>query len=197
MQQYGSTKPEEYNTVERRKALEKKDFAGTIGDVYKGLTSAAKLNAIVGSNAPLGIKALAGGVNALKLNDALYGLSSGDMGYNTKGMFGNPINAAKDTFKGLFGGQDDGNNQYANLPDNYGGGGFGNDRNNNNRNNNDRDPYIYTVDEKTEEEKQKEKDIFERAFAQRYFIGPADLPEVKKYAVTGGGYNQLTPYGIG
>ena len=191
---YNSTKPEEYNTVERREALakKKKGFAGTIGDVYKGLTSATKLSAVLGSNAPLGIKALFGGVNALKLNDALYGLSSGDMGYDTKGMFGNPINAAKDKFKGLFGGQDDGNKQYANLPDNYGGGGFGNDRGNN-----DRDPYIYTENEKTEEEKQKEKDIFERAFAQRYFIGPADLPEVRKYAVTGGGYNQLTPYGIG
>ena len=45
-------------------------------------------------------------------------------------MFNNPINAAKDRFKGLFGGdkQDDGNNIYAGLPDNYDGGDFGNDR---------------------------------------------------------------------
>jgi len=194
LKMYDSTKPKEYNTVERREALakKKKGFAGTIGDVYKGLTSAAKLNAIVGSNAPLGMKALFGGVNALKVNDALYGLSSGDIGYNTEGMFGNSINAAKDRFKGLFGGQDDGNNQYANLPDNYGGGGFGNDRDNNAGN-----PFIYASNEETEEEKQKARDRFERAFAQRYFIGPTTLPEVRKYAVTGGGYNQLTPYGIG
>ena len=187
LKMYGSTKPK----VSTKK---KKGITGTIGDVYKGLSSAGRLSAVLGSNAPLGIKALFGGVNALNINDSLYDLSSGNIGYNTEGMFNNPINAAKDRFKGLFGGdkQADGNNIYAGLPDNYDGGDFGNDRGNN-----DRDPYIYTVDEKTEEEKQKEKDIFERAFAQRYFIGPADLPEVRKYAVTGGGYNQLTPYGIG
>ena len=184
---YGSTKPK----VSTKK---KKGITGTIGDVYKGLSSAGRLSAILGSTAPFGIKALFGGVNALNINDSLYGLSSGNIGYNTEGMFNNPINAAKDKFKGLFGGdgQDDGNNIYAGLTDNYDGGGFGDDRGNNGG-----DPYIYTGNEKTEEEKQKEKDRFERAFAQRYFIGPADLPEVRKYAVTGGGYNQLTPYGIG
>ena len=36
-------------------------------------------------------------------------------------------------------------------------------------------------------------DKFDRAFAQRYFIGPANLEEVRKYA-TEGGYNQLTPF---
>ena len=84
----------------------------------------------------------------------MYDLSSGNIGYNTEGMFGNPINAAKDRFKGLFGGdkQDDGNNIYAGLPDNYDGGDFGNDRGNN-----DRDPYIYTVDEKKLKKKRNKK----------------------------------------
>jgi len=45
-----------------------------------------------------------------------------------------------------------------------------------------------------EEEDTRERDRFERAFANRYFIGPASLDEVRKYAVTGGGYNQLTPF---
>jgi len=36
-------------------------------------------------------------------------------------------------------------------------------------------------------------DEFDRAFAQRYFIGPTNLEEVRKYA-TEGGYNQLTPF---
>jgi hypothetical protein len=46
----------------------------------------------------------------------------------------------------------------------------------------------------TGEEDTREKDRFERAFANRYFVGPASLDEVRKYAVTGGGYNQLTPF---
>ena len=45
-----------------------------------------------------------------------------------------------------------------------------------------------------EEEDTRERDRFERAFANRYFIGPASLDEVRKYAITGGGYNQLTPF---
>ena len=194
LKMYKSTKPKEINTVEERRkaAAKKKGFAGTIGDVMKGLTSAGKLSAILGSNASLGMKALYGGVNALNINDSIYGLSSGNIGYNTEGLFNSSIDAAKDKFKGLFGGQDNSNNQYADLPDNYGGGNFGNDRGNNGG-----DPFIYTGNEETEEEKQIARDKFERAFAQRYFIGPTTLPEVRKYAVTGGGYNQLTPYGIG
>jgi len=45
-----------------------------------------------------------------------------------------------------------------------------------------------------EEEDTRERDRFERAFANRYFVGPASLDEVRKYAITGGGYNQLTPF---
>lgn len=45
-----------------------------------------------------------------------------------------------------------------------------------------------------EAENNRERDRFERAFANRYFIGPASLDEVRKYAITGGGYNQLTPF---
>ena len=45
-----------------------------------------------------------------------------------------------------------------------------------------------------EEEDTRERDRFNRAFANRYFIGPASLDEVRKYAITGGGYNQLTPF---
>ena len=45
-----------------------------------------------------------------------------------------------------------------------------------------------------ETENNRERDRFERAFANRYFIGPASLDEVRKYAITGGGYNQLTPF---
>ena len=45
-----------------------------------------------------------------------------------------------------------------------------------------------------EEENNRERDRFERSFANRYFVGPASLDEVRKYAVTGGGYNQLTPF---
>lgn len=46
----------------------------------------------------------------------------------------------------------------------------------------------------TEEEDTSERDRFERAFANRYFIGPASLDEVRKYAITDGGYSQLTPF---
>ena len=60
LKMYGSTKPK----VSTKK---KKGITGTIGDVYKGLSSAGRLSAVLGSNAPLGIKALFGGVNALKL----------------------------------------------------------------------------------------------------------------------------------
>ncbi len=45
-----------------------------------------------------------------------------------------------------------------------------------------------------EERNNRERDRFERSFANRYFVGPASLDEVRKYAVTGGGYNQLTPF---
>ena len=45
-----------------------------------------------------------------------------------------------------------------------------------------------------EEEDTRERDRFNRAFANRYFIGPASLEEVRKYAITGGGYDQLTPF---
>jgi len=45
-----------------------------------------------------------------------------------------------------------------------------------------------------EEENNRERDRFERSFANRYFVGPASLDEVRKYAITGGGYNQLTPF---
>lgn len=45
-----------------------------------------------------------------------------------------------------------------------------------------------------EEEDTRERDRFQRAFANRYFVGPASLDEVRKYAITGGGYNQLTPF---
>jgi hypothetical protein len=45
-----------------------------------------------------------------------------------------------------------------------------------------------------EAENNRQRDRFERAFANRYFVGPASLDEVRKYAVTGGGYNQLTPF---
>ena len=44
-----------------------------------------------------------------------------------------------------------------------------------------------------EEEEQIKRDRFERAFAQRYFTGPANLDQVRRYA-TVGGYNQLTPF---
>ena len=50
------------------------------------------------------------------------------------------------------------------------------------------------ADTGTGEEDTRERDRFERAFANRYFVGPASLDEVRKYAVTGGGYNQLTPF---
>ena len=46
----------------------------------------------------------------------------------------------------------------------------------------------------SEEEDTRERDRFNRAFANRYFIGPASLEEVRKYAITGGGYDQLTPF---
>ena len=45
-----------------------------------------------------------------------------------------------------------------------------------------------------EAENNRERDRFERSFANRYFVGPASLDEVRKYAITGGGYNQLTPF---
>jgi len=45
-----------------------------------------------------------------------------------------------------------------------------------------------------EEENNREQDRFQRSFANRYFVGPASLDAVRKYA-TEGGYNQLTPFG--
>ena len=50
------------------------------------------------------------------------------------------------------------------------------------------------ADTGTGEEDTSERDRFERSFANRYFVGPASLDEVRKYAVTDGGYNQLTPF---
>jgi len=44
-----------------------------------------------------------------------------------------------------------------------------------------------------EEENNRKQDRFQRSFANRYFVGPASLDEVRKYA-TEGGYNQLTPF---
>jgi len=45
-----------------------------------------------------------------------------------------------------------------------------------------------------EEENNREQDRFQRSFANRYFVGPASLDAVRKYATTEGGYNQLTPF---
>jgi hypothetical protein len=45
-----------------------------------------------------------------------------------------------------------------------------------------------------EEENNRKQDRFQRSFANRYFIGPASLDAVRKYATTEGGYNQLTPF---
>jgi hypothetical protein len=45
-----------------------------------------------------------------------------------------------------------------------------------------------------EAENNRERDRFERSFANRYFVGPASLDEVRKYAITDGGYSQLTPF---
>ena len=44
-----------------------------------------------------------------------------------------------------------------------------------------------------EEENNRKQDRFQRSFANRYFVGPASLDAVRKYA-TEGGYNQLTPF---
>mgnify|MGYP006405539759 FL=1 len=41
-----------------------------------------------------------------------------------------------------------------------------------------------------------EEDRFQRAFANRYYTGPTTLDEIRKYA-TVGGYEQMSPYGIG
>jgi len=200
---YNKYKPKEYNTVERRKTLaeKKKGVVSTVSSALQGLKGIGGL-AMLGSNAPTFNKALSGISGALNLNAAAYNLSDGTYGTNPKGIFSRSI----DKFKDRFGSEETEaekaattladakklNSQYANLPDNYGGGNFGN-----NQGNNGGDPFIYTGNEETEEEKQIARDKFERAFAQRYFIGPTTLPEVRKYAVTGGGYNQLTPYGIG
>lgn len=200
---YNKYKPKEYNTVERRKALaeKKKGVVSTVSSALQGLKGIGGL-AMLGSNAPTFDKALSGITGALNLNAAAYNLSDGTYGTNPEGIFSRSI----DKFKDRFGSEETEaekaattladakklNSQYANLPDNYGGGNFGN-----NQGNNGGDPFIYTGNEETEEEKQIARDRFERAFAQRYFIGPTTLPEVRTYAVTGGGYNQLTPYGIG
>ena len=200
---YNKYKPKEYNTVERRKALaeKKKGVVSTVSSALQGLKGIGGL-AMLGSNAPTFNKALSGISGALNLNAAAYNLSDGTYGTNPEGIFSRSI----DKFKDRFGSEETEaekaattladakklNSQYANLPDNYGGGNFGN-----NQGNNGGDPFIYTGNEETEEEKQIARDRFERAFAQRYFIGPTTLPEVRTYAVTGGGYNQLTPYGIG
>ena len=45
-----------------------------------------------------------------------------------------------------------------------------------------------------EEENNRKQDRFQRSFANRYFVGPASLDAVRKYATTEGGYNQLTPF---
>jgi hypothetical protein len=45
-----------------------------------------------------------------------------------------------------------------------------------------------------EAENNRKQDRFQRSFANRYFIGPASLDAVRKYATTEGGYNQLTPF---
>ena len=44
-----------------------------------------------------------------------------------------------------------------------------------------------------EEENNRKQDRFQRSFANRYFVGPASLDAVRKYA-TEGGYDQLTPF---
>ena len=180
--------------------------AKTAYGVARGLKAAENLVNIAGATeAPLAARALFGGINALNLNKSVFDLSKGKYGVEK------PLTGSLD---GIFNRKEKEKekDKYARTtsPIGYltGTGSFNNygvGSNNNTaetgmfggRDGNDSDPFIYAGNEETEEEKQKARDRFERAFAQRYFIGPTTLPEVRKYAVTGGGYNQLTPYGIG
>jgi len=120
---------------------------------------------------------------------------------------------AKNQFAGYFKNKNvanDGSTKYGGLPSNYGGsysdrGNYGNE----NRGGGGEDRRaaaaaeaearrraIEEDEERAREEKEnnREQDRFQRAFAQRYFTGPTTLEEVRKYAVTDGGYNQLTPF---
>ena len=88
---------------------------------------------------------------------------------------------------------------YSGLPSTYGGTDFGNvDSMGEERGGN---RLMEDIIQQVQEEEEipvdlGEEDRFQRAFANRYYTGPTTLDEVRKYA-TVGGYEQMSPYGIG
>ena len=150
--------------------------------------------------------------NPFTIKGALNRFSKNNLG-DQIGEYGQSLkDKAKDQFAGYFKNQNvanDGSTIYTdlsddygkrssirgNLPDTYRGGkrsdgtsiydkGQGEDR---------REEAARAEMAEAEEEEQIKRDRFERAFAQRYFTGPANLDQVRRYA-TVGGYNQLTPF---
>jgi hypothetical protein len=150
--------------------------------------------------------------NHFTIKGALNRFSKNNLG-DQIGEYGQNLkDKAKDQFAGYFKNQNvanDGSTIYTDLSDNYGkrssirgnlpdtyrGGkrsdgtsiydkGQGEDR---------REEAARAEMAEAEEEEQIKRDRFERAFAQRYFTGPANLDQVRRYA-TVGGYNQLTPF---
>jgi len=174
----------------------------------KGTALASGINAlqtganILGSDASLLTKAGFSVLPALRLNRSALDLSDGKYGYDVAGL----PSKLKDS---IFGQRKERDTKTLGSFDQYGvsdtsynslgRNAMGEDRYNA-RKNPGGDPAnnIYNINLPVEDVEDVEgvgtgDDSFQRAFANRYFTGPASLDEVRRYA-TVGGYNQLTPF---
>ena len=154
---------------------------------------------ILGSDASLLAKAGLSVLPALQLNKSALDFSDGKYGYDVTGLPGK----LKDS---IFGQREERDTKTLGSFDQYGvsdtsynpfgKNALGEDRSNT-RKNPGGDPAnnIYNINLPVEdvEEVGTGDDRFQRAFANRYFTGPASLDEVRRYA-TEGGYSQLTPF---
>jgi hypothetical protein len=180
-----STIPSRYDAEDADATPEKTSFADTMDKALDAL-GIGRSASMIASGDLAGL--IAGGLTANQIAQK-YGY-----GYKPEG-----------TIRGWLGIGDDDNGDstdgpmYAGLPSTYGGTDFG--RGDHLGEGRGRQRPMEDIIQQIQEEEEipvdlGEEDRFQRAFANRYYTGPTTLDEIRKYA-TVGGYEQMSPYGIG